>query len=540
MDQSNHEDNDRKKVVEAEAIVDRLRAYADGDFPLADVKRALALKSEITPLLLRHLENTALDLEGTLERDEWFLSIFSIYTLCYFRESSALEPILAICRQPIEHTDKLLGDAITEDLHRLLASTYNGEFTSLKAIILNRKFDEFLRASVFRTFIALYHWNAISRESLVEYVDELLDNTSDDDTMLLIELEDACYILKDEPLLAKLAKIVDPSELDVSFYGKKEIRAEFSIESQKRIEYVKKSSHYDQLSDPADELSSWSAFHEEKSNHDETYIRRVMPRNDDYADDFDLEPIPPLERVAPKLGRNDSCHCLSGKKYKKCCLPLETEKRIANLKEVALKQDFVKEVEKHISRGYAEFPNFSIVCVHLLKAWDLLKVKMDPLFPSLEYIEHEYKFEIDLIEFFQKLDIAFMNAAIKDKTDAEKGLIFYREALQLGIDSYNGGARSLKGKMAVMLHFTGQVQDADALVLSIIDEWPDRTEGYWCAAQLAKLRSAPPSEVLMWYEKALENHVTDADEYDLNDLVMKLKTENLKLEERKVFHDQEA
>ena len=27
----------------------------------------------------------------------------------------------------------------------------------------------------------------------------------------------------------------------------------------------------------------------------------------------------PVKRAEPKVGRNDPCHCGSGKKYKKCC-----------------------------------------------------------------------------------------------------------------------------------------------------------------------------------------------------------------------------
>lgn len=30
--------------------------------------------------------------------------------------------------------------------------------------------------------------------------------------------------------------------------------------------------------------------------------------------------IPPYVRETPKIGRNESCICGSGKKYKKCCL----------------------------------------------------------------------------------------------------------------------------------------------------------------------------------------------------------------------------
>ncbi|MFV9616392.1 MAG: SEC-C metal-binding domain-containing protein, partial [Gammaproteobacteria bacterium] len=31
----------------------------------------------------------------------------------------------------------------------------------------------------------------------------------------------------------------------------------------------------------------------------------------------------PYHRETPKIGRNDPCHCGSGKKYKKCCLSKE-------------------------------------------------------------------------------------------------------------------------------------------------------------------------------------------------------------------------
>jgi uncharacterized protein YchJ len=31
------------------------------------------------------------------------------------------------------------------------------------------------------------------------------------------------------------------------------------------------------------------------------------------------EPLAPIKRVAPKVGRNDPCSCGSKKKFKKCC-----------------------------------------------------------------------------------------------------------------------------------------------------------------------------------------------------------------------------
>jgi hypothetical protein len=169
----------------------------------------------------------------------------------------------------------------------------------------------------------------------------------------------------------------------------------------------------------------------------------------------------------------------------------------------------------------------------LLKAWDLLKVKIDPNIPSLEYIERVYRFSIDLKEFLHNLEFAFLEAAKIDKTYAEKGLIFYREVLDYGVDTYAGGELYLKSNMAQILYSAGQEREADSLVRNIIDEWPHNTEGYWCAAELARLRSAPLSESLLWYEKALENDVVDANDYQLNDAIMALKSEILQLEERK-------
>lgn len=36
------------------------------------------------------------------------------------------------------------------------------------------------------------------------------------------------------------------------------------------------------------------------------------------------KPLPKIAHAKKKLGRNDPCHCNSGKKYKKCCLPKES------------------------------------------------------------------------------------------------------------------------------------------------------------------------------------------------------------------------
>jgi len=127
-------------------------------------------------------------------------------------------------------------------------------------------------------------------------------------------------------------------------------------------------------------------------------------------------------------------------------------------------------VERHISHGCKAFPDFSLVCEHLLKAWDLLKVKIHPLIPSLDYIRRVYRFQVDLNEFLQTLEFAFLQAAMINRSDAKKGLIFFREVLIYDVDSISETNRFLNSKMGIVAHFAGEEQEAEPLARSIIDE----------------------------------------------------------------------
>jgi uncharacterized protein YecA (UPF0149 family) len=47
-------------------------------------------------------------------------------------------------------------------------------------------------------------------------------------------------------------------------------------------------------------------------------VEHVHGPNCDHQHDDDHGAAGPYRREMPKLGRNDPCHCGSGKKYKKC------------------------------------------------------------------------------------------------------------------------------------------------------------------------------------------------------------------------------
>ena len=49
------------------------------------------------------------------------------------------------------------------------------------------------------------------------------------------------------------------------------------------------------------------------------FILGLEPDKDEDLSDLERKLSPPIQHAEIKIGRNEPCHCGSGKKYKKCC-----------------------------------------------------------------------------------------------------------------------------------------------------------------------------------------------------------------------------
>jgi hypothetical protein len=78
-----------------------------------------------------------------------------------------------------------------------------------------------------------------------------------------------------------------------------------------------------------EELDSWKCHKcgrpgYKTDGHSRVWCERCLGMNlEEYQEEMSARmKIQPLVRSYPKQGRNDLCNCGSGKKYKKCCLPV--------------------------------------------------------------------------------------------------------------------------------------------------------------------------------------------------------------------------
>ena len=115
-------------------ILKELEPYT-GHFPKAAMRAAIEQREAITPELLRVLENAAENPVKIAAQQGYLLHVFALYLLAQFREKRAYPLIVKMFSAPGETPFDLAGDTVTEALHRIFGSVYDGNPLPLQALV---------------------------------------------------------------------------------------------------------------------------------------------------------------------------------------------------------------------------------------------------------------------------------------------------------------------------------------------------------------------------------------------------------------------
>ena len=193
-----------------------------------------------------------------MSKDGKYLIHFpAIYMLAYFRETRAFDYIIRIASLPDEQAH-LLGDTITEDFGRILASVCDGNIEPIKGIIEDSS-------------LSLIHPKGLE--------DDIRKAVADGKVMEIIAGLDymECYLHR------PVKEVLDELKEDESY----------SLISERDVY----------------SLEGWVG-----ADFDEDFEDAYAEESeDDYEIPFNI----PFKRES-FVGRNDPCPCGSGKKYKKC------------------------------------------------------------------------------------------------------------------------------------------------------------------------------------------------------------------------------
>jgi hypothetical protein len=223
----------------------------------------------------------------------------------------------AICRmvRDASQVDRILGDSITEDLGRILISTFDGDPGSLMAIIEDEEAEEFVRAQALDALTYLYAHGELPNFDMRAYIGRLSEDLRPrSQSVIWAAWAEAVAHLGYAELTDAVRDKVASGFIDEFDMGQEDFE---EILARSREEGPIAALAYDRVQpygDALETIAEWISM----SGGDDEY------EDEDDSSSLPKDYWPQIPAINPlrDVGRNDPCPCGSGKKFKKCCLGL--------------------------------------------------------------------------------------------------------------------------------------------------------------------------------------------------------------------------
>jgi hypothetical protein len=268
-------------------------------YPRVVIEEMIRRREEMIPALLSVIEDAVKRPKYYFEGGRWKALTFAAFLLAQFRETRAFKPLCATLAHAAEVTNRLWGDQICEGMGNILASVYDGDDAPLRKLAASPGVYEYVRgATVPKAYLCLLQAGRISREKLESRAKELLGKKMEREYSHAWDGWTAlCADMGFSRLVPLIERALEDGLCDPSYYGAEELIRRASSDRVQRT-----GEDLDLIDDTIGETDWWACWKKP---------RRPKPA-----------PPPPRysePRTSPKTGRNESCPCGSGKKFKKCC-----------------------------------------------------------------------------------------------------------------------------------------------------------------------------------------------------------------------------
>ncbi len=267
----------------------------------AAYRAAFERRKEAVPAFISYIEAAAE--ANDIERVDDFEAIFwLICLLAEWRETRAYRPIARLFRCDPQFVEDLLGDAVTEQCHRIITSVFDGDLNILFDIIEDRKAEEYIRSAMFDALIIVGLTEPRHRDAIGEFAKRFAtSHFADAPDIVWVKWTECIGLLGFEEMTQLVrymftADRIPDEHMDFRHFerdlerGLDPMGGELTLQQN----YYK----------PWDDTANF--FPAEDKPQQERRQRRSPGRG--------------RRRKIFKLGRNDPCSCGSGKKYKNCCM----------------------------------------------------------------------------------------------------------------------------------------------------------------------------------------------------------------------------
>lgn len=295
-------------------ILDELSTYT-GVFPRKAVEAASRRWSEVKDELLGVLEYTADNVEEVAFREGYMLHTYAMYLCAEKWEIRAFSPMLRIlsCRNH-EALETLLGDTLTEDAGRIVASLYQGDIAPIQALIEDSAALDFARAQGIKALHILFLHEYLERETVIEYLRSLFEERLERRYSQVWDVTATTAAqLRATELVGHIERAYAAGLVDPLFAREETLKEEIRSSREEALREARRDRHLTLVDDAVAAMQWWAAFQD--SSTSAAGSRRAR----DFSAALSAMAGGTYQRSERKVGRNEPCPCGSGRKYKHCC-----------------------------------------------------------------------------------------------------------------------------------------------------------------------------------------------------------------------------
>jgi Protein of unknown function (DUF1186)/SEC-C motif len=285
-------------------ILDQLGAGKG--LPVAAMRAADAHRAEVLPVFLQAIEMPTPD---KVTRDALF---FVFHLLGQWREKSAYRPLAAFLHSPTNEIGQVLGDAVTETSHRVMAAVFDGDPQPLYDVILDSEADEFARKRMIDALTMVTLRGELPREETARFLRSCYSELQPQDECFVWDgWQGAISTLGLTELKPLVEQAFERGFISPMWLAFKDFEEDLQQALDGRPAPLWHGrDEFELFGDTIEELSRWYAFAPERETKRQARENWSLPAT----------PYAQAENPFKDIGRNDPCPCGSGKKFKKCCL----------------------------------------------------------------------------------------------------------------------------------------------------------------------------------------------------------------------------
>jgi hypothetical protein len=427
------------------------------------------------PLLLAELD---WQIENPLEEERSALFIYALCLCAEMKCEAAFVRYVSILRMPTALLNAMLGDMLTETMPEMLTRTCAGRIDELKALIEDERVYDFARVITLDVLRNLMLDGVISRDDLTAYVSQLL--------VCRLERERS-HVWDAAASLAENLHMTDALPAIEEAY-----RAGFCDPGYQSLESIQ-SGLRTQTAEEALLCAERGRRRFSTIEKEMSFFVKRWPANGVFPEEDDRELLTEPREVQKRSrrvvkegpGRNDSCPCGSGKKYKKCCINLGFDPSAAALEAIP---EPLSPANDWMGAGYyyhgKRYFGSALTCWR--NCWrEVLKVlpsgvsdpqddRLEGLFSACDFFSNWLQDYQMLLEVHSEMDVRILR----------DGLKFCREVFEQFPAMDDSLCGNFEQTRALLLIRSGKTTEGMEILEQMIRRKPDSAQGYALLADL--------------------------------------------------------